>query len=143
MSCRENQIFHDVVKRWSDAVHRHPHLVEDDGGALPRDTILPVVVGGVHGSATEHAGHGARGIGAIIGDATPGGRGANVAGVVMSQEGLDAHKLHKQQQRQRTFNNIFFHNHGHTPPEYGHTVPPGHEIYRIESRTLAQERQPD
>ena len=32
-------------------------------------------------------------IGAVIGDATPGGRGADVTGVVVSQEGLDAHKL--------------------------------------------------
>lgn len=71
-----------------------PHLVEDDGGALPGDTVLPVVIGGVHGGAAEHAGDGAGGIGAVIGDATPGGRGTNVTSVVMSQEGLDAHKLH-------------------------------------------------
>jgi len=32
-------------------------------------------------------------VGAVIGDATPGGRGADVTGVVVSQEGLDAHKL--------------------------------------------------
>jgi hypothetical protein len=34
-------------------------LVEHDGGALPWDTVLPVVVGGVHGGAAEHAGDGA------------------------------------------------------------------------------------
>jgi len=70
-----------------------PHLVEDDGGALPGDTVLPVVVGGVHRGAAEHAGDGTRSIRAVIGDATPGGRGANVTGVMVSQEGLDAHKL--------------------------------------------------
>ena len=70
-----------------------PHLVEHDGGALPGDAVLPVVVGGVHRGAAEHAGDGAGGIGAVIGDATPGGRGANVTGVVVSQEGLDAHEL--------------------------------------------------
>jgi hypothetical protein len=69
--------------------------VEHDGGALPGDTVLPVVVGGVHGSAAEHAGDSAGGIGAVIGNATPGGRGADVSGVVVSQEGLDAHKLLK------------------------------------------------
>ena len=69
------------------------HLVEHDGGTLPRDAVLPVVVGGVHGRAAEHAGDGAWGIGAVIGDATPGGRGANVTSMVVSQEGLDAHKL--------------------------------------------------
>jgi hypothetical protein len=67
--------------------------VEHDGGALPGDTVLPVVVGGVHGGAAEHAGDGAGGIGAIIGDATPGRRGADVTGVVVGQEGLNAHKL--------------------------------------------------
>ena len=67
--------------------------MEHDGGALPGDTVLPVVVGGVHGGAAEHAGDGAGGIGAVIGDATPGGRGADVTGVVVSEEGLDAHKL--------------------------------------------------
>ena len=70
-----------------------PHLVEHDGGALPGDAVLPVVVGGVHRGAAEHAGDGAGGIGAVIGDATPGGRGANVTSVVVGQEGLDAHKL--------------------------------------------------
>ena len=34
-------------------------LVEHDGGALPWDTVLPVVVGGVHGGAAEHASDGA------------------------------------------------------------------------------------
>ena len=70
-----------------------PHLVEHNGGALPGDTVLPVVVGGVHGSATEHASDRARGVGAVIGNATPGGGGADVAGVVVRQEGLYAHKL--------------------------------------------------
>ena len=70
-----------------------PHLVEDDGGALPGHTVLPVVVGGVHRGAAEHASDGARGIGAVIGDASPCGRGADITGVVMSQEGLDAHEL--------------------------------------------------
>jgi hypothetical protein len=70
-----------------------PHLVEHDGGALPRNAVLPVVVGGVHGGAAEHAGDSAGSIGAIIGDATPGGRGADVTGVVVSQEGFYAHKL--------------------------------------------------
>jgi hypothetical protein len=72
---------------------KFPHLVEHDGGALPGDTVLPVVIGGVHGRAAEHAGDGAGSIGAVIGDATPGGRGADVTGVVVGQEGLDAHKL--------------------------------------------------
>jgi len=70
-----------------------PHLVEDDGGALPWNTVLPVVVGGVHRGAAKHASDGAGGIGAVIGDASPGGRGADITGVVMSQEGLDAHEL--------------------------------------------------
>jgi len=69
------------------------HLVEHDGGALPGDTVLPVVVGGVHGGAAEHAGDGAGGVGTVVSDATPGGRGADVTGVVVSQESLDAHKL--------------------------------------------------
>jgi hypothetical protein len=69
------------------------HLVEHDGRALPGDTVLPVVIGGVHRSAAEHAGDGAGGVGAVVGDATPSGRGADVTGVVVSQEGLDAHKL--------------------------------------------------
>jgi len=79
-----------------------PHLVEDDGGALPGDTVLPVVIGGVHGGAAEHASDGARGIRTVIGDATPSGRGANVTGVVMSQEGLNAHKLHSQKEERET-----------------------------------------
>ena len=70
-----------------------PHLVEHDGGALPRDAVLPVVVGGVHGGAAEHAGDSAGSIGAVIGDATPGGRGTDVASVVVSQEGLYTHKF--------------------------------------------------
>ena len=69
--------------------------MEHNGGALPGDTVLPVVVGGVHGGAAEHASNSAGGIGAVIGNATPGGRGADVSGVVVSQEGLDAHKLLK------------------------------------------------
>jgi len=75
--------------------------VEHDGGALPGDTVLPVVVGGVHGGAAEHAGDGAGGIGAVIGDATPGGRGADITGMVVSEEGLDAHKLRTQIQARR------------------------------------------
>ena len=70
-----------------------PHLVEHNGGALPGDTVLPVVVGGVHGGAAEHASDGAGGIGAVIGNATPGGGGSDVTGMVVSQEGLNAHKL--------------------------------------------------
>ena len=70
-----------------------PHLVEHDGGALPGDAVLPVVVGGVHRGAAEHAGDSAGGSGTVIGDASPGGRGANVTSVVVGQEGLDAHKL--------------------------------------------------
>ena len=35
-------------------------------------------------------------IGAVIGDATPGGGRANVASVVVGQEGLNAHKLRKE-----------------------------------------------
>jgi len=84
--------------------------MEDDGGALPGDTVLPVVIGGVHGGAAEHAGDGARGIRAVIGDATPSGRGANVTGVVMSQEGLNAHKLHSQR-KERNVNILTSSNH--------------------------------
>jgi len=71
--------------------------VEDNGRALPGDTVPPVVVGGVHRRAAEHAGDGARGIGAVIGDATPLRGGSNVAGVVVGQEGLDAHELRSEE----------------------------------------------
>eukprot|EP00286_Rhodomonas_abbreviata_P020996 CAMPEP_0181302750 /NCGR_PEP_ID=MMETSP1101-20121128/8171_1 /TAXON_ID=46948 /ORGANISM="Rhodomonas abbreviata, Strain Caron Lab Isolate" /LENGTH=73 /DNA_ID=CAMNT_0023408237 /DNA_START=151 /DNA_END=372 /DNA_ORIENTATION=+ len=70
-------------------------LVEHDGGALPGDTVLPVIVRGVHRGAAEHAGNGAGSVGTVIGNATPGGGGTNVTGVVVCQEGLDAHKLQK------------------------------------------------
>ena len=79
-----------------------PRLVEHDGGTLPGDTVLPVVIGGVHGRAAEHAGDSTGSIRTVVSDATPGGRGADVAGVVVSQEGLNAHKLQNTESRQRT-----------------------------------------
>eukprot|EP00284_Hemiselmis_tepida_P007156 CAMPEP_0174922622 /NCGR_PEP_ID=MMETSP1355-20121228/6008_1 /TAXON_ID=464990 /ORGANISM="Hemiselmis tepida, Strain CCMP443" /LENGTH=61 /DNA_ID=CAMNT_0016168231 /DNA_START=146 /DNA_END=328 /DNA_ORIENTATION=+ len=45
------------------------NLVEDNGGALPGHAVLPVIVGGVHGRAAEHAGDGAGSVRAVIGDA--------------------------------------------------------------------------
>jgi len=83
-----------------------PHLVEDDGGALPWNTVLPVVVGGVHRGAAKHASDGAGGIGAVIGDASPGGRGADITGVVMSQEGLDAHELLGDNEKKRRVSDL-------------------------------------
>ena len=75
------------------SLRTYPRLVEHHRGALPGHAVLPVVVSGVHGRAAEHAGDGAGGVRAIVGDATPGRRGADVASVVVSQEGLYAHKL--------------------------------------------------
>jgi len=84
-------LVHGLVQKPAEICCRRAasNLVEHDGRALPGDTVLPVVVGGVHGGATEHAGDGAGSVGAVIGDATPGGGRADVTGVVVSQEGLE------------------------------------------------------
>eukprot|EP00961_Rhodomonas_salina_P131616 1771526-Rhodomonas_salina.3 len=94
-SCLSNHPSCPTITRTIDALAVYC-LVEHDGGALPGDAVLPVVIGGVHRGAAEHARDGAGGIGAVVGDTTPGRGGTNVTGVVMSQEGLDAHKLQKQ-----------------------------------------------
>jgi hypothetical protein len=81
--------------------------VEHNRGALPGDAVLPVIVGGVHRSAAEHASDGAGGIGAIISNATPHGRGANITSVVVGDERLHTHKLKtKAKQKAQTFSDI-------------------------------------
>ena len=73
-----------------------PYLMEHNRGALPGDTVLPVIVGGVHRRAAEQASHGARSIGAIISNAAPCRGRANVTSVVVGEESLDTHELRKQ-----------------------------------------------
>jgi len=90
-------IVHSIWKHHTNASNIHSYglsyLVEHDWGSLPRNAVLPVVVGGVHRGAAEHASNSAGGIRTIISDATPGRRRTDVTGVVVGQEGLHSHKL--------------------------------------------------
>ena len=67
--------------------------MENDRGTLPGNAVLPVIIGGVDRSASEHASDGARGIRTIVRNATPNRRRANITSVVVGNECLHTHKL--------------------------------------------------
>ena len=83
----------DTVATKSRSAGIQNDLVENHRGALPGNAVLPIIVGGVDRSAAEHASNSARGIGAVIGNATPHGGRANVTSMMVGNECLDAHKL--------------------------------------------------
>ena len=69
--------------------------MENHRRTLPGNAVLPIIVGGVHRSAPEQTSNSARSIGTIVGNATPDGRRANIASMVVGNKCLNAQQLRK------------------------------------------------